>query len=551
MKPDLSGLNPLHVNLATRVCVGDALGRSAAMFADRAAVIDRGTSVSYERLDSTAEALAASLLRLGCERQSPVTMLMGNSWRFLATYFACAKSGLVAMPVNVLLTPSDIEWIISDSGSRTIIVDDAFVTLLERLLPGLAAVDTVIVVGDAAATAINGREVSSWADLTADLAGAPVEVVVEDRDALQCLYTSGTTSRPKGVLVSHVSVLIAGLANALMMEYRWGSEPSVMLNVLPLFHTTALNTLCLPALFTGATVVLPGAFEPRGVLDAVARERVTHMMLLPVMWEALVAEQGREVRDVRSLQRAVYGMAPMGRELLDRVDEVFANASVILGSGQTEVVPATVLQWPEHRQSAPESWGPSVPTVLTRCMDADGEVLASDEIGEIVYRGPHVSSGYWNNRDANTAAFAHGWFHSGDLGRVDPSQVVWFTDRLKDIIKSGGENVSSVDVERVVTSAPGVLESSIVGVADARWGEAVCAVVVPDGTVDESELPDRVIAYAKQNLAGFQVPKKVVVVTGLPKTATGKVRKNELRGEFRNRSMDPGGQGTEGVDESP
>ena len=534
MKPDLSGLNPLHVNLATRVCVGDALGRSAVMFADRAAGRERATSVSYDRLDSTAEALAASLLRLGCERQSPVTMLMGNSWRFLATYFACAKSGLVAMPVNVLLTPSDIEWIISDSGSRTIIVDDAFVALLERLLPGLAAVDTVIVVGDGAATPINAREVSSWADLTADLAGAPVEVVVEDRDALQCLYTSGTTSRPKGVLVSHVSVLIAGMTNALMMEYRWGSEPSVMLNVLPLFHTTALNTLCLPALFTGGTVVLPGAFEPRGVLDAVARERVTHMMMLPVMWEALVAEQGREVRDVSSLQRAVYGMAPMGRELLDRVDEVFPNASVILGSGQTEVVPATVLQWPEHRHSAPESWGPSVPTVLTRCVDADGEVLASDEIGEIVYRGPHVSSGYWNNRDANTAAFAHGWFHSGDLGRVDPSQVVWFTDRLKDIIKSGGENVSSVDVERVVTSAPGVLESSIVGVADARWGEAVCAVVVPDGTVDERELPERVIAYAKRHLAGFQVPKKVVVVTGLPKTATGKVRKNELRGEFRN-----------------
>jgi acyl-CoA synthetase (AMP-forming)/AMP-acid ligase II len=422
--------------------------------------------------------------------------------------------------------------------------------LLERLLPGLAAVDTVIVVGDGAATPINAREVSSWADLTADLAGAPVEVVVEDRDALQCLYTSGTTSRPKGVLVSHVSVLIAGMTNALMMEYRWGSEPSVMLNVLPLFHTTALNTLCLPALFTGGTVVLPGAFEPRGVLDAVARERVTHMMMLPVMWEALVAEQGREVRDVSSLQRAVYGMAPMGRELLDRVDEVFPNASVILGSGQTEVVPATVLQWPEHRHSAPESWGPSVPTVLTRCVDADGEVLASDEIGEIVYRGPHVSSGYWNNRDANTAAFAHGWFHSGDLGRVDPSQVVWFTDRLKDIIKSGGENVSSVDVERVVTSAPGVLESSIVGVADARWGEAVCAVVVPDGTVDERELPERVIAYAKQNLAGFQVPKKVVVVAGLPKTATGKVRKNELRGQFRNQSMDPGGQGTEGADET-
>jgi acyl-CoA synthetase (AMP-forming)/AMP-acid ligase II len=539
MKPDLSGLDPLAVNLATRACVGDALGRSAAMFAGRAAVIDRGTAVSYERLNSTAEVLAASLLLLGCERQSPVAMLMGNSWRFLATYFACAKSGLVAMPVNVMLTATDIEWIINDSRARTILVDDAFSALLERILPALTLVEDVIIVGDSAITSIDGPRVTSWADLTADLDTGPVEVLVEDRDTLQCLYTSGTTSRPKGVLVSHVSVLIAGMTNALMMEYRWGLEPSVMLNVLPLFHTTALNTLCVPALFTGATVVLPGPFEPGNVLDAVARDRVTHMMMLPAMWEAVVAEQGRAGRDVSSLKRAVYGMAPMGRELLDRVDEAFTNATVILGSGQTEVVPATVLQWPEHRHSAPESWGPSVPTVLTRCMDAAGDVVATDEIGEIVYRGPHVSSGYWNNPDANTAAFAHGWFHSGDLGRIDENQIVWFTDRLKDIIKSGGENVSSVDVERVVTSTPGVLESSIVGLADAHWGEAVTAVVVPDGTVGEAELPARVIAYAKQNLAGFQVPKSVVVVSSLPKTATGKVRKHELRDQLKNSVRDP------------
>jgi acyl-CoA synthetase (AMP-forming)/AMP-acid ligase II len=172
-------------------------------------------------------------------------------------------------------------------------------------------------------------------------------------------------------------------------------------------------------------------------------------------------------------------------------------------------------------------------------MDAAGDVVATDEIGEIVYRGPHVSSGYWNNPDANTAAFAHGWFHSGDLGRIDENQIVWFTDRLKDIIKSGGENVSSVDVERVVTSTPGVLESSIVGLADAHWGEAVTAVVVPDGTVGEAELPARVIAYAKQNLAGFQVPKSVVVVSSLPKTATGKVRKHELRDQLKNSVRDP------------
>jgi acyl-CoA synthetase (AMP-forming)/AMP-acid ligase II len=545
MKPDLSGLDPLQVNLATRVSVGDALGHSALMFADRAAVIDRGVEVSYQQLDSTAEALASSLLRLGCVYQSPVTMLMGNSWRFLATYFACAKAGLVAVPVNALLAPADIEWIINDSGSRVIIIDDAFAPLLERLLSTIPLVDTVVVAGDHVPTAIGGRTVTSWTDLTADFAAGPVEVTVADRDTLQCLYTSGTTSRPKGVLVSHVSVLIAGMTNALMMEHRWGPEGSVLLNVLPLFHTTALNTLCLPVLFTGGTVVLPGPFDPHEVLDAVAHHRVTHMMLLPMMWAALVAELDGARHDVSSVRRAVYAMAPMGRDLLDRVDAAFPNAAVILGSGQTEVVPATVLQWPEHRFSAPESWGPSVPTVLTRCMDLHGNVVAPDEIGEIVYRGPHVSSGYWNNRDANTTAFAHGWFHSGDIGRVDPTQVVWFTDRLKDIIKSGGENVSSVDVERVVSSTPGVRESTIVGVPDPYWGEAVYAIVVPDGTVEETELPERVIAYAKQNLAGFQVPKKVVIVTELPKTATGKVRKHELRDQLRNSPTEASGKSIE------
>ncbi len=527
MKPDLSGLDPLDVNLATRACVGDTIGRSAAMFPERIAIHDRGDSVTYRRLDEVAEALATSLQRIVGARQVPVTMLMGNSWQFFATYFACAKSSLVAMPVNVTLSPADIEWIITDAASPVVVVDGALVPLLDRLLANLATVTTVVVVGDAPLTS-DHAVIVRWDDLAAG-GGAPLAVLVEDRDTVQCLYTSGTTSRPKGVLVSHLSVLVASLTNALIMEHRWGSEPSVLLNVLPLFHTTALNTLCLPVLVTGGTVVLPGPFGADVVLDAVESHRVTHLMLLPMMWSAVVNEQVRSARDVSSVRRAVYAMAPMSRELLDRVDDVFANAVVILGSGQTEVVPATVMQWPEHRFSAPESWGPSVPTVRTDCLDLDGRTLPVGETGEIAYRGPHVASGYWNNRDANTAAFAHGWFHSGDIGHLDERGVVWFTDRLKDIIKSGGENVSSVDVERIVTSAPGVAESVIVGVADEYWGEAVWAVVVPDGSVDPSSLAESVIAYAKSRLAGFQVPKRVLVADQLPKTATGKTRKHEVR----------------------
>ena len=527
MKPDLSGLDPLDVNLATRACVGDTIGRSAAMFPERIAIHDRGDSVTYRRLDEVAEALATSLQRIVGARQVPVTMLMGNSWQFFATYFACAKSSLVAMPVNVTLSPADIEWIITDAASPVVVVDGALVPLLDRLLANLATVTTVVVVGDAPLTS-DHAVIVRWDDLAAG-GGAPLAVLVEDRDTVQCLYTSGTTSRPKGVLVSHLSVLVASLTNALIMEHRWGSEPSVLLNVLPLFHTTALNTLCLPVLVTGGTVVLPGPFDAGDVLDAVEAHRVTHMMLLPMMWAAVVNEQAGSPRDVSRVRRAVYAMAPMSRELLDRVDRAFANAAVILGSGQTEVVPATVMQWPEHRFSAPESWGPSVPTVRTDCLDLDGRTLPVGETGEIAYRGPHVASGYWNNRDANTAAFAHGWFHSGDIGHLDEDGVVWFTDRLKDIIKSGGENVSSVDVERIVTGAPGVAESVIVGVPDEYWGEAVWAVVVPDGSVDPSSLAESVIAYAKSHLAGFQVPKRVLVADQLPKTATGKTRKHEVR----------------------
>ncbi|MFI6429621.1 class I adenylate-forming enzyme family protein [Rhodococcus oryzae] len=541
MQADLSGLTALEVNLATRTSLGDALTRSARMFGSRTAIADRGRSVTYRELDDAAESFGRSLLESGLSHQQPVAMLMGNSWQFVATYFACAKAGLVAMPVNVVLAPEDIAWILNDSGTTTVVADAAFAPLLEKILPGLTEVKSVILVGAEPAESTGGvptrplatacRSLEShWEDLALREAAGPLEVLVEDRDAVQCLYTSGTTSRPKGVLVSHTAVFVAGLTNALMQGASWGGEHATLVNVLPMFHTTGLNTLVLPTLMIGGTVVLPGPFDPGAVLDAIEAHRATHVMFLPIMYRALVGTQAAAARDLSSVKLCIYAMAPMPDALLDQVDEAFPNAAVILGSGQTEVVPATVLQWPEHRHTKANSWGPPVPTVEVQIMDNDGALLPAGESGEIVYRGPHVSSGYWNNADANRAAFAHGWFHSGDVGHLDEDGVVWFTDRLKDIIKSGGENVSSVDVERVVSAAPGVQECSVVGLPDERWGEAVCAVVVAaDATVTPGELEAQVIAHAKQHLAGFQVPKRVIVVDELPKTATGKARKHELR----------------------
>jgi acyl-CoA synthetase (AMP-forming)/AMP-acid ligase II len=461
-----------------------------------------------------------------------VAFLLGNSWRFAASFFGCAKAGLVALPVNLMLAPEDIGWILADSGTRTVVADPAFVPLLEAVLPELPAVTTVIVTGEQVPESVAGRPVRRWDDVAAD--PTPVQVIVEDRDTLHCLYTSGTTARPKGVLTSHLAVHVAVLSNALQIGHRRGDEFSVMPIVLPLFHTTALDTLLLPILLTGGTVILPGGFDPEGLLELVERRRATHLVLLPMMYGALLAAPGIRTRDLSSVQLCVYAMAPMPQERITEIAAAFPNAKVLLGSGQTECVPATVFQWPSHQDTKAASWGPSAVTVDTRIMDPAGRLLPPGETGEIVYRGPHVMSGYWNNPAANTAAFAHGWFHSGDVGHLDTDGVVWFTDRVKDMVKTGGENVSSVEVERVLLGSSEIVECAVIGVPDDRWGEAVTAVVVPaDPDADPAALAGRLLAHCRAHLAGFQVPKRIEVRTGLPKTATGKIQKHELRDQFR------------------
>lgn len=537
MRPDLTGIPTLDLNLATRASVGDALVRTATMFGARTAIVDGERQVTYAELDAASDSLAHALLDSGLDRQQPVAMLMRNTWQFVTTYFACAKAGLVAVPVNIALSADDIAWILRDAGVDTIVADADVLPLLAPFLGGEHPELTIIGVG-AGTEAVAGAgaassDVIDWDEFRARGSADPVEVLVEDRDTMQCLYTSGTTSRPKGVLTSHLSVLVGGLTNALQVGHNWGESPSTLVSVLPLFHTTALNTLLLPVLFTGGTVVLHTVFDPAAVHSSIERHSATHLMMLPIMYRALLAVHGEVGAGLPTVRRAIYAMAPMSADVLEAVDALFPNAPVILGSGQTEVVPATVIQWPGHQQSKPNSWGPATATVQVGIMDPEGSLVPAEQTGEIVYRGPHVMSGYWNNAEANREAFAHAWFHSGDIGHLDDEQVLWFTDRLKDIIKTGGENVSSVDVERVVSAAPNVAECTIVGVPDERWGEAVCAIVVAaDPEAVDDGFSAAVIAHAKAHLAGFQVPKRVIVVDELPKTATGKTRKFALRSKY-------------------
>ena len=493
----------LALNLIQRVCVGDILTRGAERFGDKRALVDGAHELSYRELDGRANAVGRSLLDLGLERQEPVGILSRNSWELVAAYFACAKAGLLAQPINLGLKPDEIAWALEQTGARVLIVEEALCDLAGLLAP----------------------IEHSFVGLS-ELAGAdasPLEVLVEDRDSVQCLYTSGTTSLPKGVVTSHLAVTMAGLAAAVQLKC---DERDTALISLPLFHTAALNAILVPILLTGGTAVLLPAYDVRSVLDALEAYRVTYTLLLPVMWQDLLAQPDLRERDLSALRLCLYGMAQMPPDRVAELGETL-DADVLLGSGQTEFLPPTCFQRPEHQVEKSGSWGPATTLTDIRVMDEGGSLLPRGEVGEIVYRGPHCMTGYLRNAEATAEAFRDAWFHSGDVGYVDDEGVVWFTDRKKDMVKSGGENVASIEVERALLSHPAVTDCAVVGLPHERWGEAVTAFAT--ATVSEEEL----LEWCEERLAPFKVPKRIVVIDEFPRTGTGKIQKQPLRERHR------------------
>lgn len=554
MKPDTAAIDPVDLNLAHRNTVGDALTRSSEKHPDKVAVVDGDRRISYAQLEHDAEAIARGVIGLpnAPAQGEAVAVIVANSCEFLSVYFGIAKSGRVALPINYALTPDDIAWILDDAEARTVIVDDAMVPLLDSAIAEGAEVSTVVVreTGVAASASSESSKLAGHYEQCSldELLATPVEdelrLIISSDDIVQCLYTSGTTARPKGALATHSAIVTGVMSNAILIGAGWGENPGTMLVCLPLFHVTGLNTLAKPVLFMGGTVVVHHGFDAAALLDDMEREEVTVFTGLPMMWAALIAENERRPRDLSAVETAMYAMAQMPERVLAGMDEMMPNARKVLGSGQTEVVPATTFQRSEHRHGKNSSWGVSSPTVRTRIMDPAGNLVPTGEVGEIVYRGPHVTAGYWNRPEANIEAFRHGWFHSGDIGYMDDEGVIWFTDRVKDIIKTGGENVSSMKVERIVADAPGVVECSVIGTKHVHWGEVVTAVILSDRVPDRSEVtPEErqaiadeveaaIIDYAREHLSGVEAPKRVEFVDALPKTSTGKIRKNVLRDQF-------------------
>ena len=501
-------------NLIGRINVGDSLTRTAAGRPAQLAVVDGDRRFTYAEFNAYVNRLAHGLAGLGYERGAALALASGNSADFLAVYFACAKLGVVCVPINLGWRPDEVAYVLGHSRARGIVVESQLVTAMQDAVAKVPEVTDVIVVpADLETLAANGD-------------AAEPECFVEDGDALSYLYTSGTTSFPKGVVGSHKAIYLESMSGALDSGWRFDDRFAAMM---PMFHTAQLNAFCTPAVMVGATIYVMRGFDPAALLNLVQDEQITQIFGLPMMYRAMLDHPAFAGHDLSSLRRAVYAMAPMPDDLIGRCLTGFGCDFALL-FGQTEMSPCTTLFRPEHQLSHIGAVGTPLVGVQVAIMGPDGALLPPGEAGEIVYRGPSTMSGYLHNEEATDQAFAHGWFHSGDVGYFGDDGVLWFTDRHKDVIKTGGENVASIEVEKAIYAAdPRVAETVVVGLPHERWSEAITAFVVPKPgqTIDPSGL----IAALKQRLDGFKVPKAVILVGELPKTSTGKIQKNVVRSE--------------------
>lgn len=524
-KPDL------FANLIRRTNIGDTLTRTAARLPDQLAIVEGERRVDYKSLDEQVNRMSSGLVASGYKRGDALALIAGNSVEFLLAYYSCAKLGVVCVPVNLGWQPAEIAYVLEHSRARGVVIESQLLERLATVLLDATSLEDVIVapgIGTSWKAPQSTKRFSTLDDiLEAGDERAP-QVYVEDRDALTYLYTSGTTAAPKGVVGSHLSIYIESLTSA--MENRFGPEDRTVA-MMPMFHTAQLNGIVTPIVIVGGTVVIMRAFDPAKMLELIEREHATHVFGLPMMYRALLDHPDVARRDLSSLRRATYAMAPMPDDDLRRAMKVL-GCELSLGFGQTEMAPITTVFQPHQQLTHTGSVGTPSYNVQVAIMDDEGRLLENGATGEIVYRGPHAMEGYLRDEAATAAAFAHGWFHSGDIGHFDQDGVLWFEDRKKDVIKTGGENVSSIEVEKALyASDPRIQEAVVVGLPHSHWGEAITAVVVPKPgeTIQEAE----VLASTKERLAGFKIPKAVVITDQLPHTSTGKVQKHVLRDQLR------------------
>jgi fatty-acyl-CoA synthase len=508
-----------------RQTLDDIPRRSARRFPSRVAIIDGATRLTFAEFDAAVDRAAAALADQGMAKGDRMALLSHNCWQYPVLAFAAARIGVVLVPVNFMLGPDEVAYILDHSGAIALVAEAALApvtTEAVRRSHGAVRIRAEIQLDSAAAH-------DGWADVESWLThqGSPPDVEIGDDDPMRIMYTSGTESRPKGALLGSRSLMWQYMSCIAAGEM---SEHDIEIHSMPLYHCAQLDNFLIADLYLGATSVILRRPDPVLILRAIERERATNLFCPPTVWIELLGNPELAKRDVSTLSKGYYGASAMPTSVLRDIRERFPNLRLWNFYGQTEMASlATALQ-PHEQDEFAGSAGRPVPNVDTRIVDLDGNEVADGTVGEIVHRSPQLILGYYRDPERTAEAFRGGWFHSGDLGRFDDEGHLYVVDRLKDVIKSGGENVSGREVEEILYEHSAVSEVAVFGVKDPRWIEAVAAAVVLRAgyRVTAQDL----IAHCRTRLAGFKAPKYVVLTDSLPKNPSGKILKRELRATY-------------------
>ncbi|WP_236687081.1 fatty acyl-CoA synthetase [Ornithinibacillus californiensis] len=523
----LDGLEQM-LERARRNTLGDLLARTRERAPEKFALAYRDRRLNYEELDGLVNQTAHAFRVRGMKKGDMITVMSKNSLDFVIVNFALARIGAVMIPINYMLTKDDVAFILRHARACGLIASEEYAPVLEQASYGLD-INFRFIMDIDEGDLLDGR-LEEWTPLRDIRDEQPTDFVdadLSDDDLAHVLYTSGTESRPKGVMLTHKSIIneyVSCIVDGNM------AEGDVLIHALPMYHSAQLHCFLGPSIYLGSSGIILDGASPEVILSTIEKEGATQLFCPPTVWIALLRHPEFDSRDLSTLEKCYYGAAIMPREILKELSVRLPNARFWNFYGQTEVAPLATSLQPEDQLRKLGSAGKPSLNMQTRIVDENDQEVPRGEIGEIVHRTPHAMKGYLHDPEKTAEAFRGGWFHSGDLGVMDEEGFITIVDRKKDMINTGGVNVSSREVEETIYQLEGVSEVAVIGIPDKYWIEAVTAIIVPKEDADITE--DVVVEYCREKLSKFKVPKYVAFADSLPKNPSGKVLKRELRDEY-------------------
>jgi acyl-CoA synthetase (AMP-forming)/AMP-acid ligase II len=496
--------------------LASVLAHHAGRFPDRPCLVWGEESISYADLDRRAAQSAAGLRRFGVGRGDVVAVLLFNCPEFLEIMFALSRIGAVFMPINWRLAPGEVAYIATHAGAKLVVSEPELAPLAEAVRPCLPQAGLVSV----------GGPPPGWTLLAAvrEVGASPPIEAVEADEIHRLMYTSGTTARPKGVMITYANLYWKNVAHVVEFGIT-GSDKGLACG--PLYHVGALDLTTTTLLYAGGTIEIHRKFEAERVLDALEQHGISTVWLAPAMMNQLLAHRSLGGRDLSGVRLIIDGGEKMPLPLIERILRAFPGAWFADAYGLTETVSGDTFLDKRNCLGKIGSVGRPCLHVEVAIWDDHDQPVPPQTVGEIVLRGPKIFKGDWKDPEATAAAFRGGWFHTGDVGYLDQDGFLYIVDRKKDLIVSGGENVASPEVERVLYEHPAVLEAAVVGQPDQRWGEVpVGFVVLREGMRTGAE---ELQEFCRTRLAKFKVPRDIIFVDSLPRNPSGKILKRVLR----------------------